>query len=493
MTERPPAASSLLLRPVRDVLRRSVVTCPPSVTAVEVARRLSSEGVGSLVVVGEDGAPVGIVTDRDLRRKVLAAGRDPVTTPAAAIMSAPLVTLPPEAFGSEAVLEMTRRRITHVVVVDEGRAIGVVSARDFLALEAAHPITLAREIVRASSLDVLEGLATRVTGVARRLLDEGGRAYGIGRIVAELNDRIVRRVVELTEDELRASGAGGPPVPYCFLVFGSEARREQTLRTDQDNGLVWEDPPVEAAPAAEAWFRRLGEATIAGLVRVGFPPCPASHMASNPAWRQPVSAWTACFRWWMHEAGPEQVLAACIHFDLRAAAGAEALAERLAGLVRAEAPEQRKFLTLLARDLVGRRPPLTLFGNIGVRRSGPMRGTVDVKGAGSLQLVSAGRLHALELGLPETSTVDRFRAAAGRGLYTPEEAREVEDAFQHLTRLRLGHQLARIEAGLPPDNDINPARLPHADVLLFRDALRTVTWVQGRIRERYATDFAPGG
>lgn len=479
-----PGELSLFLSRVADLVTRAPVTCAPSTTAVEIARLLTREHVGSAVVLEDDGRPVGIVTDRDLRGKVVGAGRDPFTTTAAAIMSSPLVTVSPTAFAFEALLEMTRRDIHHLPVLEDGRLVGVLSSNDFLRLQTTHPVLLAREIAAATSLEALTQLASRTTPLVRRLLDEGGRPYDIGQIVAELNDRIVLRVLELTERALGAAG-DGPPVPYSWLAFGSEARREQTLRTDQDNGLVYADPPAEQAAGAAAYYARFSTEVIRGLVALGFPPCPGEVMASNPKWCQPLSVWSANFRRWIGRPLAQEILAASIFFDLRPIGGALDLGSRLADLIRAEAPGSHVFLAHLARDVVARRVPLTLFGNIATESSGPHRGTVDLKSAGSLQLVGAARLAALERGLAETNTVDRIHAA---GLYTHDEARELTDAYQHLMRLRLAHQLARIEAGESPDNHVDPSRLSHAEALLLRDALKTVARVQEGLRARFLTD-----
>jgi CBS domain-containing protein len=211
-------------------------------------------------------------------------------------------------------------------------------------------------------------------------------------------------------------------------------------------------------------------------------------MASNPKWCQPLSVWCANFRRWIGHPLAEEILAASIFFDLRPIGGDLDLGARLAELIRAEAAAGHVFLAHLARDVAARRVPLTLFGNIATESSGPHRGSVDLKAAGGQQLVGAARLAALELGLAETNTVDRIRAAGAAGLYTHEEAREMADAYQHLMRLRLAHQLARIEAGDPPDNHVDPARLSHAEALLLRDALKTVRRVQDGLRDRFLTD-----
>jgi CBS domain-containing protein len=369
--------------------------------------------------------------------------------------------------------------------------VGVVSSHDFLLLHTAHPVSIATEIGRAVSIEGLASLSGRLTALVRRLVAEGGTAYDIGQVVAELNDRIVARTLGLVTGHLETAGEGHPPVAYCWLALGSEARREQTLRTDQDNGLVYADPPDDLRSQATAYFGHLADAAIGALGEIGVPLCTAGMMASNPEWCQPLSVWAGYFHRWMEEARPAHVLAACIHFDLRPVAGDAALAQPLRELVGREAPGHRRFLTLLARDVVSRRLPLTVLGGIATRRTGPRRGTVDLKGAGSLQIVGAGRLHALELGIGETNTVDRFRAAAARGLYREDETREITDAYQHLLRLRLERQLEALGRGEPPDNDVHPDHLSHADRVLLREALRTVARLQGRIRERFATDFAP--
>ena len=482
------AELALFQHRVRDLVKRPLVTCAATVSAVEVARGLSREGVGSIVVINADGAPIGIVTDRDLRRKLVAEGRDPGAVDAASIMSAPIVTIRPSAFAFEAVLEMTRCRIRHLVVVDGDRAVGVVSSRDIVVLSTTHPVTVAREIGRAVTLQALAELARRITELARQLVDEGGTAYDVGQIVAELNDRLVLRVLGLTLEELEATGET-PPVPWCWIALGSEARREQTLRTDQDNGLIYGDPPEDLVEPAARFFHRFASRAIVGLVAVGFPPCPGDAMASNPRWCQPLAVWREYFRGWMTTSSPRHVLEASIHFDLRPLAGSSELAASLSGLVRAEAPQHRRFLEIVARDVVERPVPLTVFGNVRLPRHGPHPGAIDVKGAGTMQLVGAGRLFALQLGLGETNTIERFRAASANKILDAGEVGEIADAFQHLTRLRLRHQLEQIERGEAPDNLVVPEALSHADALLFRDALQTVRKVQASVRQRFATDF----
>jgi CBS domain-containing protein len=459
------------------------VTCRTSTSAAEVAQLLTRERVGSVIVMADEGALLGVVTDRDLRQKIVGEARDPAT-PVTAIMSAPVVTTRSSAFAFDAMLEMTRRDIRHLAVVDDGRLIGVISARDLLAEATTHPVLLGRDITRAPSLEALAGFAGRVTALVGDLVQAGTSAYDLGQLVAELNDRLVVRVLGLAAASLEEAGAT-PPVPFCWLAFGSEARSEQTLRTDQDNGLVYADPPPDLAATAADYFARFADSANQGLVAVGFPRCPANIMASNPQWCQPMAAWTRYFRHCLDEPSPERLLGAAIHFDVRPLGGALELGAGLAELVRREAPAHRLFLALLARDVVDRALPLTLLGRLAVSRRGPHAGTLDVKGGGTMQLVGAGRVLALELGLAQRNTLDRIRGATARGVWNDRQARDIVDAGQVVMRLRLVHQLAQLGRGQPPDNRLVLAQLARADLLLLRDALRTIADVQQTVRGRY--------
>jgi CBS domain-containing protein len=191
----------------------------------------------------------------------------------------------------------------------------------------------------------------------------------------------------------------------------------------------------------------------------------------------------------MTEASAAHVLEASIYFDLRPLAGSPELAASLNELVRAEAPRHRRFLEIVARDVVSRPVPLTMFGHLRVPRHGGHPGAIDLKGSGSLQFVGAGRLLALQLGLTETNTVDRFRAPQVGQVLGGLAVGEITDAFQHLLRLRLRHQLDQLGRGETTDNLVAPDALSHADALLLRDALGTVRRLQASIRERFATDF----
>jgi CBS domain-containing protein len=480
------SGGALFVRRVRDLLRGPAIVCRTGATVGEAARLMSARGVGSVIVAGADGAPLGIVTDRDLRTRVVAHGL-PADTVVTAVMSSPLVAITPERFAFDALLEMTRRNLHHLGVMEEGRLLGVISSHDFMLLQGAHPVALVRRIEAQESIDGLAAAAAQILTVVRRAAGDGVGALDLGRLVAEFNDRLVRRAVSLGESALAAEGHRRPPVPYSWLALGSEGRREQTFKTDQDNGLVYDDPPEDVAATAAAYFVRLGQSVGASLVRVGFPPCDGGYMASNPLWCQPASVWRRYFGSWMSAPHPERLLAAAILFDLRPVAGQMAPGEALWAWVCEQAPAHTLFLRHMARDAVQRTPPLGLLGRLVVERSGAHPGTLDLKARGVFPMTQAMRVYALSLGLRETNTVDRLEVIGQRGLLSPSEVTELRDAYEVLMRLRLTHQMGRVESGMPPDNHIDPRALSKVDRLLLREVFRTLAWLQAMLADRFQT------
>ena len=417
---------------------------------------------------------------------MLAESRDPAT-PLRLVMSSPLATISADALAFEALLEMTRRNVHHLAVVDGDRLVSVVSSDDFLPLQTAHPVALAREIDRPTSPAELKTLLPRITRLVAVLARAGTPPYDIGRIVAELNDRVVRRVLALVEERLDRAGEPRPTIPYAWLALGSAGRREQTLLTDQDNALVFADVEDPAARAAAAgYFQTLGRETVGALVDLGFPRCPGGWMASDPRWCQPLSGWLASFDRWIRSADVH-VLAASICFDLRAAAGDASLAAALWAGIHAPSTDRRLFLRYLAKDVVRHGPALGFFGRFRTEAEG----AVDLKRYGAFPVVGAARVLALEAGSDVTNTLERFRVAGARGMLGPDSIAEVTEAYSFILKLRLVHQLGQVEAGRPPDNLVDPRRLSHADRVVLRDALRAVDQVRQEIRARYLTDEVP--
>jgi len=465
---------------VGDLNTHPVVTASCDISIQAAAQLMSHHGISSLVLVDYDTVPIGIITDRDLRDKVAARGRN-IAAPVANIMSTSLIKADAADYCFEALLTMLRHNIHHLLIVDEGRLRGIVTNHDLLLLQGTSPISVVREIEGQTDLDGLVQAAAKVAGIVGLLLKDGAHAGNITRIITEINDRLVRKVIEFALRKL-----GPAPLPWCWLAFGSEGRREQTFRTDQDNALVYADPrtPEEAA-AALAWFSRFARFMKAGLVRCGFAACPANYMADNPRWNQPLSAWRELFTKWITNPGPEALLQAAIIFDFRGLAGTLSLADELRAHLSRTMRNQSVFYARLAGTVTLHRPPLGFFGAFSVDTKGRHKDKLDLKISALGPIVNIARLCALEAGIPETATLDRLAALRPNHPLLSRYAEELGHAFEFLSLLRIQHQFEQIQAGGPGDNFIDPEKLSTYEKKSLKDAFRLISRVQDLIIEQY--------
>jgi CBS domain-containing protein len=425
--------------PVGALARREPVWVEANATVGEAAQVMRRERVSSVLVGSPAGAGagldknLGILTDRDLRRRVLAAGRGP-EAPARPAATSPVVTCDADASLYEALLVMLRARIHHLPLVRDGAIVGVVTHTDLLRQQQKSPVFLLKRIERAERAEDLAGFPDEMTGMVEALLWGGLEATDIGRVVAALNDALAVSLLQRAEAEL-----GPPPVPYRWIVFGSEGRQEQALITDQDNALIY----AEETPAAAAYFGRLAERVVGGLIAASVPPCAGGFMATN--WHQSLPAWVAQFRHWGAEPEPEALMKAANFFDFRPIHGALDLAPLEEAI--AAAAGNRVFLAQFTKEGLGMRPPIGIFHRIRQHAEG-----IDLKAGGLIPVVSLARLYALEAGARAGSTLQRLRHAEAAGVLSREGSEMLAEAFRFVFRLRLRQQLAARRHGLPNAN-----------------------------------------
>lgn len=458
---------------------RAPVTVPPEASIQETARRMVREKQSAAVVVDLVGSPLGIVTDTDLREKVVAGGC-PLQAPVSVVMTTPVAMVDFEDQCFDVILKMLQNNIHHVAVTRAGLLRGVITNHDFMVLQGRSPLAFSEDIAKQRTIEGLAPVSLKAMGVVGALLREGARATNIIRIISELNDRIVRKVLEIGEREL-----GRPPVPYAWLALGSEGRKEQTFRTDQDNAIVYGDPPDEVRAEAEDYFRRFASFVNEGLVTCGFEACPANYMASNPAWCQPLSVWKRSFSTWISEPTPEAVLKSLVFFDFRGLAGEESLVWALKDHLFGEIPRYPAFLGFLANALVRNRPPLGFFGAVRGNRGAKHKEALDLKVKGVAPVVDIVRFFALEKGLKPSSTVERIRALRATDTMIEGYADELDQAFEFMSMLRIHHQFRQMEEGLPIDNELDLEGLSNLELQSLKSSFRLVTKIQDLLMERY--------
>lgn len=465
-----------------DLATKNVVTASEDATIREAAEIMASNRISSLVLLDRQGFPSGMITDRDLRNKVVSKGRDSGGK-VADIMSATLIKAEAGDYCFEALLKMIRYNIHHLLVVDKGDLRGVITNHDLMMLQGSSPLATAREIEIQDTIDGLVPVSRKINTLITLLIREGAKASHLTRILTEINDRLVKKILGIVESRM-----GPPPVSYCWIVFGSEGRKEQTFRTDQDNAIIYEDTDGTSGEA-QTYFAEFAARMRDALERCGFPPCNANYMASNPEWRQPFSVWRNYFSRWIQQPTPEAVLRSLILFDFRPVGGDALLAERLRAFLSHAIKESNPFLAHMALVVLSNRPPLGFFGNIATARRGSERGTFNIKMRGLCPIIDLARLAALEAGVYQTSTLARFAEITDRPGTAGSAVHELPQAFEFLMSLRLGHQFRQIEEGKTPDNLIDPRSLGALDRRQLKEAFRLIIFVQEAAQQKYRSRF----
>ncbi|MGA2192898.1 MAG: DUF294 nucleotidyltransferase-like domain-containing protein, partial [Nitrospirota bacterium] len=470
----------LFTTPVGELATKKAITAHEDMTIAEAARKMAEHNISSLIIMDENNLPVGILTDRDLRNKVVAKDRDS-SGPVKDVMSRSLVRVDSRDYCFEALLKMIRYGIHHLMVIEGGQLKGIITNHEFMMLQGISPVSVVRDIESRQTVEDLKFAAASINRVIALLLKEGARAGNITRIISEINDRLVRQVIEIMTRK-----HGKAPVPYCWVSLGSEGRKEQTFKTDQDNAIIYADTrSSEEDKEARAYFAAFTADVRDALVGCGFPLCPANYMASNPAWCQPLRAWKEYFQKWMSNPTPQAVLSSLIFLDFRPIYGETSLAESLREYVHSVIEAHRVFLGFMANNIIKNRPPIGFFKAFVVEKSGEHKDELNLKVKGIAPLVDIVRLFSLEKGVRETSTLERISALKDRHTVVQDKAEEIEHAFEFIMLLRIHNQLEQIEAGEAPDNFINPNNLSGLEKRTIRESFMLVSRLQDTIIELY--------
>ena len=465
-------AEQSLETPLATLMHRAPVAVAPATPLAQALALMHDRRIGSLLVFDEPGPTLGIFTRHDVLSRVTLPQR-PLSTPISEVMSTPVHSLRTADTAQDAALLMSRHGIRHVPVTEGGRVVGIVSERDLFALQRLSIRQLSSALRGAADVATLQALGGEIRHLARNLLGQGVRARQLTELISHLNDLLTERLVVLI-----AAAHGVDLGRACWLAFGSEGRGEQTISTDQDNGLVFEsDDPVRDRTA---WLA-FGQAVNEALAACGYPLCRGGIMAGNPACCLTAAEWAARFDDWMAHGAPEHLLQASIYFDLRALAGRLEMAAPLRARITREAARLPRFLHQLALNALTRRPPLNWLGGIETRDDGG-RESIDLKLQGTGLFVDAARLYALAHGIDATGTRARFDAVAHAIGIEPQEGEAWSAAFEFLQLLRLQVQL---DAGERDPNRVDVAALNDIDRRMLRESLHIARRLQQRIELDY--------
>ncbi|WP_372779372.1 putative nucleotidyltransferase substrate binding domain-containing protein [Litorivivens sp.] len=471
---------------VKELITRELVTCASDTSIRDAARQMTEQGVSLLLVTGStppvatsDDSPhvVGIVTDRDMRSRVMAQGIS-YETAVSEVMTEDLLTLDDNAYVFEAMLSMLRFNVHHLPIMHRRRCIGVISLSDILRHESQSSILLARGIFAQQSVDGLKYYAQQLPAVFVRMANEDANSHMIGSAMSVIGRSFKQRLLELAEEKL-----GPPPVPYSFLALGSMARNEQLIVTDQDNAIILHNDFQEDRHGH--YFEELARFVSDGLAECGYPYCSGNIMATNPAYRVSLNEWKQQFSDWIEKPQPKALLNSCIFFDLDSVWGEEKLAEELRQFVADKAPKHRAFLASMARNALNRTPPLGFFKEFVLEQDGKHRNSINLKRRGTAPLTDAIRVHALAVGSKAQNSFERIEDIKQAGLLPSGKAQDLSDALEYLSIVRARHQALAIQAGEEPDNNVQPDMLSSFERRNLKEAFRVLHNAQNFLKFRY--------
>ena len=470
--ERVPPADPVQ-RPVETLIRTPPLVCSPDEPIREAAKRMTADRASAILV--RSGGALGIVTDHDLRSRVVAAGVSP-DTPVSAIMSAPAYTVRAGSLVGDVLLDMLERGVHHVPVLSAaGEVLGVVDGGDLVAAEARGPFLLRRAIDLATSAADLAAASAGLDPMIIALHDARVAAEHMAAIRCVVLDALTRRLIEFAVAE-----AGEPPAPFTWFALGSLARRETVPSSDVDSALAWQDSGD--GRAAGDYLARVARAVDGGLRACGLQPDEHGASASNPLFARSLSSWRAAARDLSENPTREKALIlVSVISDSRPLWGCGPSAGVSVADTLWQARGHPDLLRLLARFALQFRPPTGFLRDFVVEHSGERRGQLDIKHGGMIPIVDLARWAGMAAGVASCSTVDRLRAAEAAGTLDSRDARTLIEAFGFIFSLRLDHQVEQMRRGDAPDDFIDPKTLNPLARSYLREAFRAVASVQSGI------------
>ena len=472
-----PSVATMMVS-VGSLIRKEPITIASGMTIRETAALMSNKNVSSVMVMDNDRL-IGLVTDRDLRKRCVAIGLkgtepiDQIMTPDPKVITANTLT-------AQALMTMTRMRVHHLPVTRNGKLAGMITATDLANHQSANSAYLAADLRKAKSVQDLVEVSKRLPTLHLHLANASVTARHIGEAVSCLTDSITARLLEMAEAEL-----GKPPVPYVWLAGGSQARHEQSSHSDQDNALLLSD---DFKPEHDEYFAALAKFVSDGLNECGFVYCPGNAMATNPEWRQPLAVWKRYFTGWIENPTPMSMMLSSIFFDLRPVTGSDKLFTPLQDMILEKSQVNRIFLAYMMANAMKHRPPLGFFRQFVLEQDGEHDDTLDLKHRGIVPITDIARVLALSLGKQPVNTVDRLRACAGTNVLSSDMAENLEDALEFIATLRIQHQAKQIRNNRPVDNYVPPSNLSELEREHLKHAFKVIQVMQESMIKRFGAD-----
>jgi CBS domain-containing protein len=472
---------------VGEILSSPPLTCQPDTPVREAARLMNRFNAKAVLVPDAAGQTLGLVTDQDFRARVVA-GNLPDRTPVKEVMTSPVEPVDSNLSVCEVMVIMLQSNQECVPVSDEtGSLLGVVTEQDLLLAQGLSPLVLLRRVQNETAVSGLAFLYRQLPALLMSLIKSGARAGLLTRIISATTHTMLLKTIEFGLAQL-----GPPPVDFAFLLFGSEGRREQTLKTDQDNAIVYRDVGPDLEAEVRAYFLELGTRVCDWLNQAGQSYCEFNIMAKNPDWCQPLKTWKGYFQDWVRSDDPDTLLKGNIFFDLELGYGEQGLVDELHDSLFASLSQWPGFLRRMAVNTTSFRPPLDMFGQFVLHNREDRKSILDLKSPMRL-VVDFARIYALKLQVREANTMERLNRLKESETFEQDLITDIMEAYEWLMILRLRHQAEMAtESSRQPDNFINPKQLTHIDRQSLKQAFKAIKTIQGLLRRDFFL-FGPFG
>ena len=461
---------------ISSVIRQNILFCDVNNSIKDAAILMKQHRCGS-ILIKQEGRFIGITTDQDFRNKVVAADLN-ISNPISDIMSYPLISIPEHSSVFEAFIKIMKTGVKHLAVINnENDAIGVISNSDLINAQGKLPFLFIKEINEAVSYEEISKKQKLLPQSIYTLINEGAKAQNINNFVTAITDAILEKLIKFAIDEI-----GQPPVKFAFMVMGSEGRKEQTLKTDQDNAIIFEDVNEEKMESVNAYFLKLGEYVCNMLDETGYDFCKGDIMAKNPKWCQPISIWKKYFKEWIYKASPEALLQTSIFFDFRFGYGDISLVSELREYLFDFLDNRKGFFSNLAENTSYFRLPIGFFGNFIVESKGKFKNTFDIKGAMML-VVDFARIYALQNKISATNTMERLEMLYKKNVISESDYNEISHSYSYMMNLRFTNQIhAIINEGGEPNNNINPKKLSKIEQQTLKEIFKKTEKTRAKLQ-----------
>lgn len=471
-----------------EIMSKPVETCLSDATVRDVAVKMTELGIAAVIVCDENRKMTGIITERDLVRKVLARDAENCLKNSTAedIMTPEPYYMAPDTYMYEAVTFMLGHGIRHLPILDNSELVGIVSLQDLMKFRSQKSMMLVGNANEAKSVDELKSIHSEIVKVASVLITENRSHVETMEIISYIHHSIIRRCYEIILTEVQAEGLKLPDIKFCFMIMGSGGRKEMLLGPDQDNGFIYEDYPDEMHEEVEAFFVPFAERLIHALDHIGYPLCKGNVMATNPFWRGRLKEWERKVAKWIEVPEPQRVRYSSIIFDFMSVAGEASLCNRLREIMYKLVKANPLFLFQMMELDFKHKVPINLLGRFVTHSEKEHKGQLSVKENGSIFIVDCARLFILEQGIHATTTTERLDRLQELKFFNKATIEHVKAAFEYFTYLRLQNEIKLIEEGRNPSHFLDPNDLSDEQADLLKEAFKVASKLQDSTRRYFS-------